>query len=291
MDTTCRGITRKGTACKNKPRENGYCRVHAFLAVDSLDTVVSTPSFQFPGMIRVGTCLFNNGNRQDPHVDGFTTIVVLTKHASEWYPLGPYNLKDDKGRIFENIYQGSKCYLRVPKVTSKYAAASPIIAWEWPEEEHAGMIDGKLILYDQYFHWRDTLQNHSIAVRTPVGWKYRHTCVGAFKDGDFDHVLDYVEARKQIYLPLYSSLVRQQPQFQELVDRYKSGENLLIAEQDGPHQESLLHYKAKYEVQDDFITDLTMLATKDHLNIMLHDTKHPFGHGYCLAAAIQDMLL
>lgn len=34
---------------------------------------------------------------------------------------------------------------------------------------------------------------------------------------------------------------------------------------------------------DDFIEGSTMLANDHNLNIMLNDTKHNFGHGYCLA--------
>lgn len=66
----------------------------------------------------------------------------------------------------------------------------------------------------------------------------------------------------------------------------QEGKNLLIIEVDGPHQESLDYYKEKYNVDDDFIVNSTMLATKENLEIMLNDTKHPFGHMYCLAACL-----
>ena len=47
-------------------------------------------------------------------------------------------------------------------------------------------------------------------------------------------------------------------------------------------------YKQKYGVGNDFIQNDTMLITKDNIEIMLNDTKHPFGHGYCLAMALLD---
>ncbi|AEX61932.1 hypothetical protein c7_R1070 [Megavirus courdo7] len=31
-----------------------------------------------------------------------------------------------------------------------------------------------------------------------------------------------------------------------------------------------------------------MLVTDENLAIMLHDPKHPFGHGYCLAMALTN---
>ena len=40
---------------------------------------------------------------------------------------------------------------------------------------------------------------------------------------------------------------------------------------------------------NNFIKYKTMLATKENLDIMLNDTKYPFGHGYCLAAALLDL--
>jgi hypothetical protein len=30
-----------------------------------------------------------------------------------------------------------------------------------------------------------------------------------------------------------------------------------------------------------------MLASRENLGLMLADTRHPFGHGYCLAACLQ----
>ena len=42
---------------------------------------------------------------------------------------------------------------------------------------------------------------------------------------------------------------------------------------------------------DDFIEKNTMLVTENNLLTMLLDTKHSFGHGYCLAAALLDINL
>ena len=99
------------------------------------------------------------------------------------------------------------------------------------------------------------------------------------------------ESRKNLYLPLYVSMVQKEPQFKFLLDKVKNGTNVLIIEVDGPHQESLEYYKEKYNVSEDFIENSTMLATCDNLNIMLNDTKHPFGHGYCLGIALSMNLI
>ena len=72
-----------------------------------------------------------------------------------------------------------------------------------------------------------------------------------------------------------------------MLDKLKQGKNILIIEVDGPHQESLQYYIDKYnDVSSDFIENGTMLTNKENINMMLHDDKHPFGHGYCLALAL-----
>jgi hypothetical protein len=80
--------------------------------------------------------------------------------------------------------------------------------------------------------------------------------------------------------------VRKYDLFRELVVRLQNGENLMIVEVDGPHEESLGYYKSLYGVGNDFIEDNSMEATPANIEIMLNDAKHPFGHGYCLAASL-----
>ena len=104
---------------------------------------------------------------------------------------------------------------------------------------------------------------------------------------DSEHpMLNYVESRRAIYLPVYSKLLKDHPMFLSLRQRLKSGENLLIVEVDGPHQESLDYYRKRYGVADDFIMDSTVHVNENSMRILLNDTKHPFGHGYCLAMAL-----
>lgn len=61
-------------------------------------------------MIRVGTIKYVNGKKVFPSYpegkDGdnnFKRIEVMT-YSTEYGDIGPYCLKDDKGRIVENIY-------------------------------------------------------------------------------------------------------------------------------------------------------------------------------------------
>jgi len=145
-------------------------------------------------------------------------------------------------------------------------------------------------LTQNYLEWREKGMNNKYAVRYPVGYKFRNKCLFSLKTLDGPR-LDYIDARKQIYLPLYLELVKNCPQFLELKGRLANGENLLIIEVDGPHQESLNYYKSKYGVNDDFIISNTIVVNKENMNVMLNDPKHSFGHGYCLGIALFENLI
>ena len=115
----------------------------------------------------------------------------------------------------------------VPETIEKYSRYNPMI------------IKNDIIL-PAYYEWQEKGFNNKYAVRYPVGFNHRHQCLFSIKEGQR---LDYIESRKQIYVPLYQKLVKDKPQFIELKTRLLNGENLLIIEVDGPHQESLNYYK------------------------------------------------
>jgi hypothetical protein len=242
-------------------------------------------------MIRVGRIIYPKYGGQGiyPSYDGFTNIVVLMKGHTEWGELGPYDLVDEEGVILENRWQFEKVYETVPKSRRHKSRNDKTVIWDHPAEVH--IKDGKLT--PEYYAWREKGMKSKHAIRYPVGFNHRHECQYALaeaEDGtiDEDDKLDYVESRKRIYVKEYCSLVKEKDKFKELQERLKGGENLLIIEVDGPHQESLDYYKEKYGVEDDFIENSTVLINEDSINIMLNNEKHPFGHGYCLAMALLD---
>jgi len=236
-------------------------------------------------MIKVGRCKYQGSRRIDPKIDGYKSILVMMKSHSKWGVLGPYELKDSSGCIMENIWQSSKVYEYLPAAIERYSRYDPTIIWEYPEETHVK--DGKLVT-EKYKKWREKLENNLYPVRYPVGFRHRHKCLYSLKNIG-GGPLDYIEARKHIYLPCYTELVKKQPKFRELKELLATGQNLLIIEVDGPHEESLPYYKEKYGVDDEFIVDDSVDATAENLKILLNDPKHPFGHGYCLAVALLDL--
>lgn len=243
------------------------------------------------GQIRVGKLQYSKGKQVYPTFENFTPIVVLTK-SSKYGHLGPYVLKDEQGRIMENIWQFSKVYEWVPYSIQKLNQYSSKVVWEWPDEFH--IKDGKLT--PEFWKWRTSGMNAREPIRYPVGKTARKNCIGSLseidenkiknnKNNDFSILLDYVESRKKIYFEVYCRLVKQQKDFYKLQERLRNGENLLIIEVDVAYND-MPYYKEKYNVPDDFIKNNTMLVTIENMKIVLNDTKYPCGHGYGLAMAL-----
>jgi len=228
------------------------------------------------GQIRVGRIKWQMFKKTTyPSYPNFTFISVVSKSKGEFKDLSPFFLKNENGVIFENYWQFSKVYPQVPEMKDKL--------WKWPMEIH--MENGE----PNQLHWKWMQAGYAYGspVRYPVGRKNKGTVAYSVKiEGNSYKKLDYVQSRKEIYLPEYVRLVKKSYLFRQLVERYEAGENLLIGDVDGPHQESLGYYQQKYGVGSDFIINDSMLADRKNMDIMLNDPKHPFGHGYCLAGAI-----
>lgn len=240
--------------------------------------------------LRVGRITYQSGQKCKPEYPDFTEIEVMTP-STEYGSLSPYVLYRKipvgpgkvKRSLLENEWQSSKIYPSIPASRQTYSRYDRRVIWNWPAEKH---VDDNGDLLPEYWTWRRHLKFNKDAVRYPVGFAHRGKCIGACRDDHPDERLDYISSRKLIYLPLYIQEVQQQRQFKELKERLAGGENLLIMEVDGPHQESTEYYESKYDVGPGFIEDGTMLCSPENLEIMLNDAKHPFGHGYCLAMAL-----
>lgn len=241
-------------------------------------------------MIRVGRCSYTSqGKIIYPSYENFTPIIIMMKSHSKYYPLSPYFLKDNKSRIMENIWQFSKCYKSVPNSIQRKSRYDNTIIWQHPSEIHLDDNDNML---PEYINWRNKGMNNKDPIRYPATFEHKSKCKFALVENNGEigeNKLNYIEARKAIYLPLYCEMVKQEKLFHDLKQRLQKGENLLIIEVDGPHQESLNYYKVKYNVDDTFIEQDSMLINDKNINIMLNDEKHAFGHGYCIGMALLEM--
>ena len=244
------------------------------------------------GKLRVGTIKYDSKRRkvfppstfiEDGKEVKYERVEVMTYSCKKWFELSPYSLTDEKGRNMENLWQFSKVYPKVPAVRNTYSRFNPTVIWQHPAETH---VDAKGNLTEEYQAWRKKGMENKYPVRYPVGFsrEARASCLYSMDEDGKKY--DYVGARENIYLKLYSRLVKEEKKYQKLKKKWRSGTNLLIVEVDGPRQESLEHYRKNYDVPDDFIVNNTMIANRENLTVMLNDTKHPFGHGYCLALTL-----
>lgn len=229
-------------------------------------------------------------------------IIVRYKQYDE---LSPYVMKDEYGRIMENIWQFSKVYQVTPSINSKQ--------WIYPQTFH---LDEKTNTVNaNYYKWRYAGMFHKQYVRYNVPKSYTKYCVGAISDGtelDFNKKNDtydqnfygginidlngnnkiygYTEARIKIYCPVYENIAVKTKLFKTLINKLKSGTNLLIVEVDGPRQESLPYYQQKYGVPDDWIKHHTIDVNPYNINIMINDSNHSYGHGYVLGNLLYKTL-
>lgn len=256
-------------------------------------------------MIRVGTIKYTKQGQINPSYPGFTPIMVLTK-SSAYGSLGPYVLTIDSTEIegyegenypiiFENLWQFGKIYETVPKSVQRYSRFDNTVIWDWPAERHVKRSDKCSTrtciretdeVLPTYWKWREEGMKLKAAVRYPVGKKHTSSCICYLTETG--EQLNYVQARCLIYCRYYIEIVKKQPQFKKLKERLEAGENLLIIEVDGPRVESIDYYKETYNVPDNWIENNTIEINQNNLEIMMRDTKHAFGHGYCLAMALLD---
>jgi hypothetical protein len=245
-------------------------------------------------MIRVGRRLYSrNGSFCDPKCSGFEPVLCLTK-SSPYGKLSPYVLRNERGVILENLWQFSKVYQQVPRTIQHYSRYDQRVIWDHPAEVHFANEEET----EAFWNWREKGLASDYPIRYPVGFQHRSKCLHSLVETEtvtkpeevevhYERV-GYIEARCRIYIPEYLRAVRREEQFGVLRRKLRTGTNLLIIEVDGPHQESLQYYRDKYHVDETFIVDHTVLATRQNLSILLHDALHPYGHGYCLAEALMS---
>ncbi len=221
---------------------------------------------------RIAVVRYSPG-KPKPLRPGYRTAVVHVGDA-----LSPYDLRDERGRILENLWQFSKIY---PVVTAQRVRKSrwqSEIIWEHPKETHINPDTREPT--PAYWEWRRRGMWNPYPVRYPNGYTGRSTCAFALWDvdpaadptkrSDKCERLNYIASRKAIYCRLYSRLAVPHPEFRKLLALLESGENILIADVDGPH--------APVPWID--------ISDRKIVRALLENESHCFGHGYTLAALL-----
>ena len=83
---------------------------------------------------------------------------------------------------------------------------------------------------------------------------------------------NYLQSRKEIYVPLYHAMMVETPSFTQLKARVEEGQDVVIMDFDGPKGP-----------QGELLCEA---VTLDLLQSKINDEQFPFGHGYVIAAAL-----
>ena len=129
---------------------------------------------------------------------------------------------------------------------------------------------------ERYFAWRDAMWgtkdfSSKIDIRFPAGKENARKCRYAWwkVSGEF-RKLNYIAARKRIYIPLYARSVVKTEAFRRLVELRDSGKNLMLIDFDGYN----LHHP--------------------HYGLTYNDVVHcpilKMGHGFVLAMLLEGLV-
>ena len=158
-------------------------------------------------------------SKRDTCPEGYILIDTTSKNPntelkrglSPFY-LGPVKCYDDlESQNMENAWQYSKVY------------SDQVDEFENPNEE--------------YFNWRNTGFNMAFANRYPKG-KGKVPLYSYWKVGTKYKKLGYIEARKQIYIPLYASAVYMTPGYKKLSELIKTEKKIALIDFDGYNNEN-----------------------------------------------------
>lgn len=181
--------------------------------------------------------------------------------------IGPRDPKDSRAIITTSISKGLgkqfSPFVLGPVKLYKGAVASRAMnvenAWQFSKvyKQYIGD-DGNPAA--SYFEWAKQGWLDTRAHRYPMGKGARPEY--AWWDGE---KLDYIEARKRIYFPLYANAVRKTKAFKILKKGYEEGEDIILWDFDGYDHKSL------------------GMTLKDVLN----DTSRPMGHAFIIMALLE----
>jgi hypothetical protein len=217
-----------------------------------------------------------------PSAVGFEVISAWSRGKAPWknlspFYLGPVNFESwngpDSSAIFENFYQSFKVWQKVDKQTTK--------DWKWPAEVHVDV--GTDVPNTSWYNWHNALLHHNQPVRRPNGkavplfaWWYDPTSKQFYK-------LDTIMARKVIYIPFLKALYRQHPTYQQLLQKFRGGQNIMLVEPDGPLRDAYPNGR-----EFDLPTLYQWIDKMNYGDEGFPNSYSPFGHGYVLATCLLE---
>ncbi len=244
---------------------------------------------QKKGVVVVGQKPTRGAGIEFPSRPGFTRIDVTSGSANEFGSgvkatllsplfLGP--VTDCDGEIcnrFENLWQFRKVFPQLKHWDAD--KNTPTETWmEWRRAGYKQLKNGKGIRTPQEVSELKKIWSQALAAeynsedeRATAMEKAKWTPSCLWWNGES---LDYIVARKRVYVPIYSNLIQENAAFKAIKALVDKGENVLIMDLDGPPLE---------------ICPIGMEATLDNFKRMINDPRYVFGHGYVVAALLAEI--
>lgn len=261
----------------------------------------------------IATQYINSTTQKPGPYKDYEVINVLKWKNSRWKSLCPFYMRTDGNEIcvnpgniiFENFYQGLKVYDAVYKNTvyaSRFHSGKPEHLWwkfepvnepgktSFHDDEYGDIMvnEDENINYDLYFRWRNSLWDCENPIRHPNRMhRHKNTKFSLVIDTNNTEIrMDYLTSRREIYLKEYIRLAKKTPEYTILLNKLKSGKNIMLCEVDVPAQNKWGSFGILTD-ENNNICELTI----EHLEILLNDLNAPFGHGLCLAYSLLRELI
>eukprot|EP01033_Poteriospumella_lacustris_P008214 gene8214-5918_t len=134
---------------------------------------------------------------------------------------------------------------------------------------------------------KDNINRLTFSPMTPVPggykgfWNFEHywqsgkRVLHAIFEDVSDERMDYISSRKLVYVPQYAKLIENSEVLDYWRTQLQMGQNIIVYDFDGPR------------LEDGDVT--AELCTLQLLRTKINDTRHPFGHGYVVAALLMDI--
>ena len=155
----------------------------------------------------------------------------------------------------------SPFYCGPVKLYGEYSSQNVENAWQYSKVYEYYTDDGEPA--PRYFSWAEDGWKSTRAQRYPMG----RGVVPLYSLWD-GAKLSYVEARKAIYIPLYSSTVKKTSAFQQLKSEYKNNKDIYLIDFDAHNLEP-----KSYEYMD-----------------VVNNPKIKLGHAYVLAMMLENLI-
>ncbi|KAH3742976.1 hypothetical protein Pelo_15632 [Pelomyxa schiedti] len=243
-------------------------------------TSVPRPISHTRGSIYVAKHNHKASTLPPPPTPNCINVYIHTDESTFGGDLSPYHLRTREGFIIENVWQFSKLYPKVPAQNQPQYQGG----WTHPQEVHCDPKTKKPT--DAYWRWRHKGFMFPHAVRYPVGTEARAQCLCSIWPMDAsaasdNQCLGYIEARKRIYCGLYAQCAPSAPSFAKMQRLLSDGTSIQIIEVDGPNPE------LQYAPYDRICRERPgLLMDAEVVNLLLHDKRNPFGHGFTIAALL-----